>query len=259
MRGTIEKAGEGRYKQVMTYTIAALYRFVPVADVPAVCADLKARFAALDLCGSLLVASEGINGTLAGSEDAIKAMIALLDAQFDVLKGEVKLSSSPFKPFKRLKVRAKKEILTFNQQGADPTKQVGQYVSPAEWNALLADPDVLLLDTRNLYETEIGTFEGAVIPPIHKFTEFADYVRQHMTTAKAKKIAMFCTGGIRCEKASAFMLSEGFPDVYHLKGGILKYLEEVPAAHSKWQGGCYVFDERVAVGHGLAIEPALET
>ncbi len=235
----------------MTITIAALYRFVPVTDVPAVCSDLKARFAALDIRGTLLVAPEGVNGTLAGSAEGITAMLDLLEERYAISKGEVKFSHAEFQPFQRLKVRPKKEIITFRQPEADPTKQVGQYLDPAGWNKLLEDPEVLLLDTRNLYETEIGTFAGAVVPPIDKFTEFADFVREQLAAAKARKIAMFCTGGIRCEKASAFMLAEGFPEVYHLKGGILKYLEEVPAEVSKWQGECYVFDERGAVGQGL--------
>lgn len=242
----------------MTYKIAALYRFTPIADVSALCASLKPRFEQLGLCGTLLVAPEGINGTLAGGEDGIAGLIDILNKECDLAKGEVKFSYAPEAPFKRLKVRPKKEIITFRQPQANPHEQVGQYVTPEQWNALMDDPDVIVLDTRNTYETEIGTFKGAVVPPIEKFTEFADYVREAMQADKKKKIAMFCTGGIRCEKASSFMLAEGFPEVYHLKGGILKYLEDMPAAQSRWEGSCYVFDDRVGVEHGLAITPDLK-
>jgi UPF0176 protein len=165
---------------------------------------------------------------------------------------DVKFSSSETKPFQRLKIRLKKEIITFNQSAADPTVRVGTYVTPEKWNALLDDPEMVVLDTRNKYETMIGTFAHAQDPQIETFTEFADYVREHLDPQKHKKIAMYCTGGIRCEKASAFMLAEGFSEVYHLKGGILKYLEQVEPELSRWQGECYVFDRRVAVGHGLS-------
>ena len=238
----------------MTYTIAALYRFTPIAE-PAVLRDaLLAEFTKLNICGTLLVAAEGINGTLAGTAEDVQKMLALLTHTCGLERDDYKFSSAEFKPFQRLKVRVKKELITFKQASADPTKQVGQYLNPTEWNALVENPDVIVLDTRNLYETEIGTFDKAVVPPIHKFTEFADFVRTQMAEDKNKKIAMFCTGGIRCEKASAFMLAEGFPEVYHLKGGILKYLEETAPEQSKWRGSCYVFDERVAVGHGLEVE-----
>ncbi len=235
----------------MTYTIAAFYRFTPVADVAASVALLKGELAALGICGTILVAPEGINGTMAGSADAVAGLVALLGARFGMPFEDIKFSYADEKPFKRLKVRPKKEIITFNQPEADPSKMVGEYVSAEAWNDLISDPDVLVLDTRNTYETMIGTYEGAVVPPIEVFTEFADYVRKHLDPARNRKIAMFCTGGIRCEKASAFMLAEGFPEVYHLKGGILKYLETVPEEQSKWQGACYVFDRRMAVEHGL--------
>lgn len=235
----------------MTYTIAALYRFTEIADPEALCIELRELFPPLGILGTLLVAGEGINGTLAGSPEGIEAMLDILNARCGLPRDEVKFSSSELPPFRRLKIRFKREIITFKQPQANPARQVGQYVEAADWNALLADPDVLLLDTRNTYETLFGTFKGAVVPEIEKFTEFADYVREAMQADKKKKIAMFCTGGIRCEKASAFMLAEGFPEVYHLKGGILKYLEVIPQAESRWQGECYVFDERVAVGPGL--------
>ncbi|MBU6234811.1 MAG: rhodanese-related sulfurtransferase [Alphaproteobacteria bacterium] len=237
----------------MTYTIVALYKFVPVADVAAAVAALKPRLAELGICGTILIAPEGINGTLAGTASGVDGLLAELAARFGLSReaDHVKFSYAETKPFKRLKVRPKKEIITFKQEGADPNKQVGQYVEPKDWNALISDPDVLVLDTRNDYETMIGTYDNAVVPPIKVFTEFAQFVREKLDPKKHQKVAMFCTGGIRCEKASAFMLSEGFPEVYHLKGGILKYLEDVPAEQSKWQGDCYVFDRRVAVSHGL--------
>jgi UPF0176 protein len=235
----------------MVYTIAALYQFTPVADTAALRARLLPEFAALDICGTLLVAPEGINGTLAGSAAAVDAMLGLLLAQTGLPRETVKFSQSEDKPFNRLKIRLKKELITFKQPAADPNKMPGTYVAPRDWNALLADPDVVLLDTRNQYETGIGMFAGALDPAIDTFTQFADYVRQKLDPARQKKIAMYCTGGIRCEKAAAFMRSEGFAEVYHLQGGILKYLEEIPQDESRWQGECYVFDRRVAVTHGV--------
>lgn len=241
-------AAPALYKAGMTYTVAALYRFTPVADPAAEVARLKPLFTSWDICGTLLVAPEGINGTLAGPAEGVEQLVALLERDFGLPRDEVKLHTTAERPFQRLKVRLKKEIVTLRQPQADPTKQVGQYVNGQQWNALMDDPDVIVLDTRNLYEVEYGTFENAVVPPINKFTEFVDYVRNEMADAKNKKIAMFCTGGIRCEKASSFMLAEGFPEVYHLKGGILKYLADMPAEQSRWQGTCFVFDERVALG-----------
>lgn len=235
----------------MTYSVAALYRFVPISDAPALRVLLKEAFVLLDLCGSLLVAPEGINGTLAGSADAIDRMLDILQTHTGLLREDVKFSEAPHKPFSRLKIRLKREIITFNQPDADPAKLAGTYVAPQDWNALLDDPEVVVLDTRNFYETVIGTFKGAKDPQIERFTDFATYVRHNLGASRDKKIAMYCTGGIRCEKASAFMRAEGFEEVYHLKGGILKYLEEIPASDSKWQGECYVFDKRVAIGHGL--------
>lgn len=214
---------------------------------------LKREFVRLDLCGTLLVADEGINGTLAGQEQCIEAMLTILHLHTGLTRDEVKFSYGQEKPFNRLKVRLKRELITFNQPDADPTKIVGTYVAPQDWNALIDDPEVTVLDTRNVYETVIGTFTRAVDPQIENFTDFASFVRENLSPDKHKKIAMYCTGGIRCEKASSFMLSEGFKEVYHLKGGILKYLEEVPVNQSKWNGECYVFDRRVAVAHGVAV------
>lgn len=235
----------------MTYTVAALYRFTPIADASALRMTLKDAFTKLDICGSLLVAPEGINGTLAGNEEGIRAMLDLLNQTTGLTREEVKFSSSPFKPFDRLKVRLKKEIVTFKQPSANPHERVGTYVEPKDWNALISDPSVVVLDTRNTYETMVGIFEGAIDPNIEQFTDFADFVTKTLDPNKHSKIAMYCTGGIRCEKASAYMLAQGFPEVYHLKGGILKYLEEIPREESKWNGECYVFDRRMAVGHGL--------
>lgn len=237
----------------MSYRIAALYKFVPVADIAATKARLLPLFQEWELCGSLLVAPEGINGTLAGPEEGVAKLVDLMESEFQLPRADIKFSESESKPFQRLKIRLKKEIITFKQPEADPNIRVGTYVKPQDWNALISDPDVVVLDTRNTYETQIGIFEGARDPKIEQFTDFAKYVREELDPKQHKKIAMFCTGGIRCEKASAFMLAEGFEEVYHLQGGILKYLEEVPVEESKWQGECYVFDRRVSVGHGLAV------
>ena len=235
----------------MAYTIAAFYRFTPVGDAAALRSDLKQTLAHLDLCGTLLLAPEGINGTLAGTDTAVDALLDILHSQFGLPREDVKFSEAAEKPFNRLKIRLKREIITFRQPDADPSVKAGNYVSAQDWNALIADPEVLLLDTRNRYETRLGSFTNALDPSIDQFSEFAEYVRQNLDPARSPKVAMFCTGGIRCEKASAFLLQEGFAEVYHLKGGILKYLEEVPVESSRWQGECYVFDHRMAVGQGL--------
>lgn len=243
---------DNKYKNVMIYTIAALYRFVSIPDKIALRLLLKDVFVQLKICGTLLIADEGINGTLAsGNYEAIDCMIDILNQHTGLVRDDVKFSQSPDKPFQRLKIRLKQELITFKQPTADPEKLRGAYVEPKDWNALISDPEVIVLDTRNVYETTIGVFEQAQDPQIHNFTEFADFVRTKLNPETHKKIAMYCTGGIRCEKASAFMRAEGFEEVYHLKGGILKYLEEVPLIESKWNGECYVFDRRVAVGHGL--------
>jgi len=214
---------------------------------------LKALLAPLDLCGTLLVAPEGINGTLAGSAVAIDALLAILATHTGLAREAVKFSTAIAKPFNRLKIRLKREIVTFNQPGINPSQQVGTYVEPKDWNALINRRDVVVLDTRNAYETRLGMFKGAVDPNISHFTALADYVQARFTPEQKKtaKIAMYCTGGIRCEKASAYMLAQGFGEVYHLQGGILKYLEQIPPEQSQWQGDCYVFDKRMAVGHGL--------
>lgn len=235
----------------MDYKVAALYRFVTVTDLEKHQAALKSIEEKFDICGTILIAPEGINGTIGSSNGGVEAALDYLDKHFEIMRGEVKFSTASKRPFLRFKVRIKKEIVTLRQPQADPSKIVGTYVEPQDWNKLTSDPDVILLDTRNDYETKIGIFKGAIDPHIQNFTEFVDYVRANLDPAKHKKIAMFCTGGIRCEKASSFMLNEGFEEVYHLKGGILKYLETIPVEQSTWDGECFVFDRRVGVGHGL--------
>ncbi len=239
----------------MTYKVVALYRFVALDDLPALREEVLAlcqdNDVCGDVCGTLLLAPEGINGTIGGMPDAIDNVVAFLDKKLGVHEGELKFSTASAKPFNRLKVRIKKEIVTLRAPEADPTKAVGTYVAPKDWNDLVADPEVTLVDTRNIYETKTGIFKGAIDPRIVTFTQFKDFVQNKMDPAKQKKVAMFCTGGIRCEKASSYMLAHGFEDVYHLKGGILKYLEDIPPEQSLWEGDCFVFDKRVAVGHGL--------
>ncbi len=230
----------------MSYLIAAFYRFVSLAEPEALQAELRAAFEEGDLLGTILIAGEGVNGTVAGSQETVDRLLLFLAERVGLERTEVKFSSSEEPPFGRLKFKVKSEIIAFRKAVVDPTK-AGTYVQPQEWNALIADPEVLLLDTRNTYETEVGTFSGAVDPGIETFSDFATYVRENLDPAKHRKVAMFCTGGIRCEKASAFMLQEGFSEIYHLKGGILKYLEEVPEQASHWRGACYVFDQRVSV------------
>jgi UPF0176 protein len=233
------------------WNVAALYRFVSLTDLPALQAEIKAACDEYGISGTLLLAPEGVNGTIAGEGEKLAPVIDLLDRLLGVRQGELKYSTSTGNPFRRMKVRLKKEIITMAAPEADPTKLVGTYVEPQDWNALIADPEVVLIDTRNDYETKVGIFKGAIDPNIETFTQFKDFVANEMDPAKHKKVAMFCTGGIRCEKASSYMLAHGFEEVYHLKGGILKYLETIPADQSQWDGECFVFDRRIAVGHGL--------
>lgn len=235
----------------MIWTIVALYRFVSIADLPSLRSHLFDFAEARGIRGTLLLAGEGINGTVAGAKPAIEELVDELHRHLGVRQGEVKFSTASEQPFARLKVRIRPEIITMRAPEADPTRQVGTYVEPKDWNALLADPDVVVIDTRNRYETRVGTFETAIDPEIDSFTEFKDFVKDKLDPERQPKVAMFCTGGIRCEKASSFMLAHGFSQVFHLKGGILQYLEDVPAADSRWSGECYVFDGRTAVGHDL--------
>ena len=235
----------------MSLTVATFYRFVTLDDLPALKAELAALCADTGTRGTILIAPEGINGTLAGAQDGVATMIAHLDRRCGIGRGELKFSAAENWPFARTKVRIRPEIITMRAPEADPSRRVGTYVAPADWNALIDDPEVLVLDTRNRYETKVGGFAGAVDPAIDSFTDFKAYVETALDPAEHRKVAMFCTGGIRCEKASAYMLSKGFESVFHLKGGILQYLEDVPQEDSRWKGDCYVFDGRVAVGHGL--------
>ncbi|KQT85726.1 rhodanese-related sulfurtransferase [Aurantimonas sp. Leaf443] len=236
----------------MEFQVAAFYRFVPLSGLPALKTRLETLCRAQAIRGTILIAQEGINGTVAGAPASVAALLDALDEEAGIRRGEVKLSSADRAPFARLKVRIRPEIITMRAPEADPSRRVGTYVEPADWNALIAAPGTLLLDTRNRYETRVGTFEGAVDPQIDAFTAFKRYAQEHLDPARDETIAMFCTGGIRCEKASAYLLARGFRNVFHLKGGILAYLEQVPAEESRWQGDCYVFDGRVAVGHGVA-------
>jgi UPF0176 protein len=239
----------------MPCKVAAFYQFAALPDYRELREPLRAIGARLKLKGSILLAAEGINGTVAGSDDGVDALVAefrhgaLFGGRLD--HPELKFSRAAVMPFGRWKVRLKREIVTLGAPNADPTRQVGIYVQPRDWNALISSPDTLVLDTRNAFEVALGTFDGAVDPKIASFGQFKDFVAAKLDPAKHRKIAMFCTGGIRCEKASSLLLAQGFAEVYHLKGGILKYLEEVPEAESRWRGECFVFDERVALGHGL--------
>ncbi len=231
--------------------VAALYKFVALDDFHQLREPLLDVCQAAGACGTLLLAREGINGTIAASREGIDKVLDYLRSDPRLADLEHKESVDDHMPFYRMKVKLKREIVTMGIPGIDPNQRVGTYVKPADWNALVADPEVLLIDTRNDYEYGIGSFRGAVDPETTSFREFPDYVRKHLDPRKQKKVAMFCTGGIRCEKASAFMLQEGFEEVYHLEGGILKYLEEVPLEESLWEGECFVFDNRVAVNHRL--------
>ena len=231
--------------------VAALYKFVSLEDFHEMREPLLDACLAAGARGTLLLAHEGINGTIAASREGIDQVLAHLRADPRLQDLEHKESLDDHMPFYRMKVKLKKEIVTMGIAGIDPNERVGTYVRPADWNALVSDPDVLLVDTRNDYEYGIGSFRGALDPETTTFREFPAYVRKHLAPGRHKKVAMFCTGGIRCEKASAFMLQEGFEEVYHLQGGILKYLEEVPEEESLWEGECFVFDNRVAVNHRL--------
>ena len=232
--------------------VAALYKFVSLTDYQALREPLLQAMLEHGIKGTLLLAEEGINGTVSGSRAGIDGLLAWFALDPRLADIDHKESYCAEQPFYRTKVKLKKEIVTLGVPGVDPNRQVGTYVEPRDWNALIADPEVLLIDTRNDYEIAIGTFEGAVDPQTKSFREFPDYNKAHFDPPRHKKVAMFCTGGIRCEKASSYMLGEGFEEVFHLKGGILKYLEEVPQEQTKWQGDCFVFDNRVTVRHDLS-------
>jgi UPF0176 protein len=236
----------------MSYRVAAFYQFVALPEPAALRAPIRDFCAALQLKGTMLLAPEGINGTVAGMPDAIAGFAtALREGQLGIPPGgrlELKFSTAAGMPFQRLKIRLKREIVTLKQPLADPAK-VGTYVDPADWHEVLADPETLVIDTRNDFEVAYGSFPGSINPKTDRFSDFADYAEKNLDPQKHKKIAMFCTGGIRCEKASAFLLQSGFEEVLHLKGGILNYLETIPASQSRWQGECFVFDERETLSH----------
>ena len=235
----------------MSWTVITFYKFVQLDDF----ADLRQPL--LELCqtygikGTILLAPEGINATIAGTRETLDSLRSYLKQDPRLSDLTHKTSWAEKQPFERMKVKLKKEIVTLGQPDVSPTQKVGTYVDPQDWNQIISDPTVVVIDTRNTYEVDIGTFQGATNPETDSFREFPDYAAQQLDPAKHKKVAMFCTGGIRCEKASSYLLEQGFDQVYHLKGGILKYLEDVPAEDSLWAGECFVFDERVTVQHGL--------
>ncbi len=234
-------------------TIATFYKFVSIDNCPELQASVRDYCEQHQILGTILLATEGINGSIAGTAAAIAATIDYLHRDPRLQDLQYQESTCQGKPpFSKLKVKVKSEIVTFRSDQADPTAKVGTYIEPQDWNALISDPAVVLIDTRNDYEVKVGTFAGAIDPHTASFNELPTYVSQHLDPQKHQKVAMFCTGGIRCEKATAWMLAAGFQEVYHLQGGIINYLKQIPAAESKWQGECFVFDDRVAVTHGLA-------
>ena len=233
------------------HAICALYKFTRLDDFETIQLPLKGFLDSLSVKGTLLLAREGINGTISGNQSSLEKVLEYLQSDSRFLGLEYKFSYSKKTPFKRLKVKLKKEIVTMGLTEIDPTHSVGTYVKPKDWNKLINDPDVVLIDTRNNYEYEIGSFKGAVNPKTETFREFPSFTKNSLEKYRNKKIAMFCTGGIRCEKSTAYLKSKGYKDVFHLQGGILKYLEEVNEDESLWEGECFVFDDRVAVKHNL--------
>lgn len=233
------------------FTVAALYRFARFDDPAALRGPLLEVCQSLGVKGTLLLAPEGINGTIAGTRDGIDGALAHIRTLPGCADIAWKESPAGTMPFGRMKVRLKREIVTMGIEGIDPNRHVGTYVDPADWNGLIDSPDVVLIDTRNDYEVGIGTFQGAIDPGIRTFRDFPAWWQAHAPEFAGKRVAMFCTGGIRCEKSTSFLRAQGVEEVFHLKGGILKYLEEIPEAESHWQGGCFVFDQRVSVSHGL--------
>ena len=237
------------------YIVAALYHFTAFADPAAIRGPLLAVAEENAIRGTLLLAREGINGTIAGSRAGIDAILSHIRSLPGCADLEWKGSTASSAPFPRLKVRLKREIVTMGKPDVDPRATVGHYLNPKEWNELISAPDVAVIDTRNDYEVAIGTFKGAVDPLTKTFREFPEWWEQNKERFHNKRIAMFCTGGIRCEKSTNWLLQQGVPEVFHLKGGILKYLEEMPEEQSLWEGECFVFDGRVSVGHGLKEGP----
>ena len=231
--------------------VAALYRFVRLEDFENLRAPLLAFCEARGIRGTLLLAEEGINGTIAGTEQAVSEVLAYLRSDNRLADLDCKFSYNKDRPFLRMKVKLKKEIVTMGRPGIDPNQCVGRYATPEQWNALVDDPECLVIDTRNDYEVEIGTFQGAINPNTTSFREFPEWVEENLDPSKHKKVAMFCTGGIRCEKSTSLLVSMGFEDVWHLQGGILNYLEKTPVEQTRWDGECFVFDSRVSVDHDL--------
>lgn len=231
--------------------VAAFYKFVSLPDYVELRAPLLALCQEQEIRGTILLAQEGINGTIAGSRPAIAQVLDYLRSDSRFADLNVKESETESRMFDRLKIKLKKEIVTLGIPEVDPTQKVGTYVKPQEWNAVISDPETIVIDVRNRFEVSVGSFEGAIDPETASFRQFPDYVRSQLDPTQHQKVAMFCTGGIRCEKASAYLLSQGFKQVYHLEGGILKYLEEVPSEESLWRGECFVFDQRVAVTQGV--------
>ncbi len=232
-------------------TVCAMYKFVTLSDFEALRAPLLQTMEDNGIKGTLLLAEEGINGTVSGTQQSVETLLSWLNNDQRLNPMSYKMSYDDEQPFHRTKVKLKKEIVTLGIDGIDPKQSVGTYVKPKDWNALISDPDVVVIDTRNDYEIEIGTFKHAIDPNTKSFRELPDYVADNLDPAKHKKVAMFCTGGIRCEKSTAFMKQQGFEEVFHLEGGILKYLEDVEQKDSLWEGDCFVFDNRVAVNHDL--------
>ncbi|MEX0955082.1 MAG: rhodanese-related sulfurtransferase [Rhizobiaceae bacterium] len=233
------------------FAVAAFYRFARLDDPAALRDRLRDCAKAEELRGTILVALEGVNGTIAGSREGIDRIFTLMRAEPGLADIDVKFSTAATMPFHRMKVRLKKEIVTMGVADLDAATEAGEHVAPQDWNALVSDPDTVVIDTRNSYETAIGTFSGAIDPQTESFSAFPRWAEENFDRLKGRRVAMFCTGGIRCEKASAYLKRIGVGEVFHLKGGILKYLEEVPASDSLWNGECFVFDERVGIRHGL--------
>jgi UPF0176 protein len=249
--GINENSGEIPTRVEHRFVIAALYHFARLEALDEVRSTLLSEMVAEGVRGTILLADEGINGTIAGSRKGVDAVLASIRAHGPLAGTRHKESFTDEMPFRRPKVRLKTEIVSLGVPGVDPTLRVGQYVDATQWNALISDPEVLLVDTRNRYEFKMGSFEGALDPDTTSFRDFPGFVAAELDPSKHKKVAMFCTGGIRCEKATSYLLGEGFEEVYHLEGGILKYLEQVPEEESLWRGECFVFDDRVGVNHNL--------
>lgn len=235
----------------MSYVVSALYKFVSLTNYQQLQSPLLQFLKQQGIKGTLLLAEEGINGTVAGSREAINALYTWFEQNPPLHPIVSKESFCEQAPFNRTKVKLKKEIVTLGVEGIAPSKVVGTYVKPQEWNALISSDDVTVIDTRNDYEVQIGTFKNAINPKTDTFRQFPEFVQHHLSPEKHKKVAMYCTGGIRCEKSTAYLKTLGFEEVYHLEGGILKYLEEIPKEESLWEGECFVFDERVTVDHAL--------